>query len=277
MKKLLIFPVLLCSLYAFAQTKPAPKSAPVSKEDENIKKVTLDFVKAYASVASEKKDKKVFLDFFSKNASYNFVSRAIGAARVKNFTGSFDAMAEFLDGISTNEDFKINYKVPEGQIVRYKAVGDAGTATYVVEYETFNGGKLWTKGTETVSLLLRNEEGSWKVIYFNAIAIEDQKFQGNCICELFQSGNQNFLAKTTVPEGKEYSDKLNNFEFRGEGNDRMIRSGATVYRWLLSGEIKSTSADGQEITIGKAGDREMVIIEILKSIYADNCLDVKKR
>jgi hypothetical protein len=277
MKTFFVLPLLMFGLVLNAQTNKPGIKPTVNKEDEAIKKMTIDFVKAYASVASEKKDKTVFLNFFSKNASYNFVSRAIGAARVKNFTGTFEAMSQFLDGLSSNQDYKISYKVPEGQIIRFKAVGDAGTATYIVDYETFNSGKLWTKGTETVSLLFRNEEGSWKVIYFNAIAIEDQKFQGNCLCELFQSGGQNFLSKTTVPEGKEYSDKLNNFEFRGEGNDRMVRTGATTYRWLLSGEINTISATGEEQTIGKAGDKEMVILEIIKNMYSENCLDVKKR
>ncbi len=280
MKKLTILLFVLSAGLALAQPKkaPAPKSQALTPEDEEIKKVTLEFVRAYASVASEKKNKDVFLNFFSKNASNNFVSRGLGAAKVKNFEGSYDAMSEFLDGLIANEDYKINYNVPEGQIIRSKAIGDAGTSTYIVDYETFNAGKLWTKGTETVSLLFRKEGGQWKVIYFNAIAIEDQKFQGNCICEFFQAGgSQNYLTKTTVPEGKEYSDKLNNFEFKGEGNDRIVKSGANTYRWLLSGEIKSISPTGEEVIIGKAGDKEMVILEIIKNMYSNNCLEVRKR
>jgi hypothetical protein len=155
--------------------------------------------------------------------------------------------------------------------------------SYVVQFEIFKHGTLWSKGNETVTLTYLKTQGEWKITQYTFVSIEDEKLRGSCVCEAFKgkSGEQ-YVSKMAIPTGRSYLTNMTDFKFTEEKNgDKTIKAGKYMYRWNPQGEVWLRNFDlaGLELNetrLGDAADKKDVLKVILgKHLFVENCVDLK--
>lgn len=249
-------------------------------EKQKIKELIKSFAKAYEGI-TDANDSDVVLKYVSLNLrSTNVSANLFGKLSIEQ--GTYETFRDYLDKIRGADGLKIDYKIKD--IVNVEVRGNVASATYLVEYTFKKDGSLWNKGTETVSMAFTKEQNEWKIVFFNFIGIEDERNRGACLCELFVANTGNYVAKTVVPAGKSYSTTLNNFEFKNEGETRLIKIEGKVYEWSKEGDIRlrgginSRSNTDSEVLVSGAKTSEDAVKGIIsKVMFKDNCTEFAYR
>lgn len=250
-----------------------------------IKKNLMEFAEAYSKLGDTKNVEAV-MKHMAKDVTSTLVTFNI-SDRGSVLNSDYEGFLSYLIKITRTEGLKINYAVKE--VLKNEVKGSIGVIIYVVEYEITKDKEVWSKGTETVSMVFRNENqtGDWKIAHYSVIGTEDERIKGVCSCELYKSStgvnSGNYLVKTIVPSGKNYSTLVSNFEFTyqnqgGGDGERLIMVGDNTYKWTQTGDIFKVNKDGsQGVLVSKShpNDEVLAIMSILKSdVYADNCTNI---
>jgi len=274
------------TVYAQKNTTEEDKQKATSKAAEAIIKNNLmEFAAAYSKLGNTK-DVKSVMTHMAKDVSSTLVTFNI-SDRGSVINSDYEGFFSYLTKIVRTDGLKINYAVKE--ILKNEVKGAIGVIIYVVEYEITKDKETWSKGTETVSMVFRNEQqtGEWKIAHYSVIGTEDERIKGICSCELYKSStgvnSGNYLVKTIVPSGKNYTTVVSNFEFLyqnqgGQTGERTVRVGDTTYIWLQTGDIFKQNADGTQgklVIKSHPNDEVLVILSILKGdVYAENCTNI---
>ena len=120
----------------------------------------------------------------------------------------------------------------------------------------------------------------WKIVHYAILQIEDEKLKGTCLCEIFLEegdGDGEVVTKTTIPAGRSYSKKFNNFEFRTTEAEWVIREGENSFKRRRNGELVQLKGE-EEIKLGIASSKkEAVLIILQKQLYPDSCARLKTK
>ncbi|WP_291726054.1 nuclear transport factor 2 family protein [Bernardetia sp.] len=250
-----------------------------------IKKNLMEFAAAYSKLG-ETKDVKAVMQHMAKDVTSTLVTFNI-SDRGSVLNSDYEGFYSYLTKIVRTDGLKINYDVTE--ILRNDVRGSIGIIVYLVEYEITKNKEIWSKGTETVSMVFRNDKrtGEWKIAHYSVIGTEDERIKGVCSCELYKSStginSGNYLVKTIVPSGKNYSTMVSNFEFvyenpDGKGGKRTVRVGDNMYSWTQTGDIFRLADDGTQgdlVAKSHPNDEVLAIMSILKyDIYSENCTNI---
>ena len=256
---------------AFAQDDAAEK-----KRIEGIVKA---FAKEYEGITKASSTEKL-LSFVAPNLrSTNVMASVTGRMNVTN--ADFNDFAGYLDQLRGDKGLKMTYKIKD--ILDVNVRGNVASVVYTVDYSNKKDSYLLSKGQENVTMTLYKKGDVWKIVHFNFVNIEDEKEHGPCLCELFVASTGNYVAKTIVPGGKSYQTIMNNFEFRKEGKERMIRIEGNIYKWADGGDVSLVSAsssreNASKAVLGNGATPEEAIMIIIENVmYKDNCTDFKVR
>ena len=294
--KLLLALLLTFSYSIFSSASYAQKTTSKITEEEKqkardkaaevvIKKNLMEFAAAYSKLG-DTKDVKAVMEHMAKDVTSTLVTFNI-SDRGSVLNSDYEGFLGYLTKIVRTEGLKINYSIKD--VLRNEVKGSIGVIVYVVEYEITKDKETWSKGTETVSMVFRNEQSSneWKIAHYSVIGTEDERIKGVCSCELYKSStgvnSGNYLVKTIVPSGKNYSTLVSNFEFMyenqgGQSGERTIRVGDNMYEWAQTGEIFKQKADGTQgdlVAKSHPNDEVLAIMSVLKyDIYSQNCTNI---
>jgi hypothetical protein len=262
-------------------TKKAQKVevAKQPNEEAELRKQFGEFINAYSNLETTK-DKFAVLKHMAKEVQSTIVFFYVGG-RANTIVGDYAGFSSFMDKIINTQGLVIKYEVT--RVPRVYVSGEQGVVVYIVEYDVQKNGSSWSKGNETVTLTYKKLHGEWKILQYSIVNIEDEKLRGACLCELYGDGTGDYVAKTTIPNGRTYDTDLNTFEFTKLGDDRIIKSGKNVYRWDKDGSIflRENALPGvqaKEIKVGQAdtfNKQDVISLILRKHVYAETCTDIK--
>lgn len=254
--------------------------APCVKAQDNDEKSAIrkeletfirSFEKDYVNFPKNR-DKEALFKYFSPEVTSNiFVFNISGKSRVTNSSlKGFDA---YLSSLLRSPKVDLKYSV---QNIAYTHLAEqTATLVYTVDYETKEEKGIWVKGKETVSMALEKEEGDWKIVHYGILQVEDEKLKGTCLCELFVAEGEDgeVISKTTIPVGRTYSTKFDNFEFRNTGKDQLIKVEDVIFKRSSSGELFVVELQSdKEVSVGVTGSKKETVLTILRDyLYKDTC------
>ncbi|MCS6967496.1 MAG: hypothetical protein RMJ44_03640 [Cytophagales bacterium] len=251
--------------------------------ESELKKLTIAFVDSYSKFI-QTKDKASVLRFVHEKVSSSLFNASV-SGKYRNFTSDYQGLDEHLNRIAKDENFNYVYKLTG--IVAEHSSDEFGSVVYTADYQTERDGAVWEKGSEQVTLVFKKFNDGWKIIYYNSVNIENEKLRGDCSCEIFESKPGNFVTKTLLPSGRDYTEDLQNFEFLQKPEGRIIRAGNQVYNWSEEGEIsyipqqsgKPTTVSPTTIKLSTpVAEKEQAVILILREVnYKENCANIKVR
>jgi hypothetical protein len=260
---------------------PLMAGYPKDEEEEykNLHKQFENFVTAYSNI-QKSKDKQSVLQYMSKEVKATFILFDIANNSNIKYTNikSFEA---HLEDLITSDEIEIKYHVTE--MLREYIQTKFAVVSYVVQFEIYKHGNLWSKGNETVTLTYAKIQNDWKIAQYTFVSIEDEKLRGSCVCEAFKgkSGEQ-FVSKMAIPTGRSYVTNMTDFKFTEESNgDKTIKAGKYMYRWNKQGEVwlrnfDQSGAELNETRLGEGADKKDVLKVILgKHLFVENCVDLK--
>ena len=246
--------------------------AAIKKE---LEKLTNEFAETFAKLPTTKNVASV-LKYFSKDARSNiFTFNISGKSRVQN--GDLSGFEAYMGNIIRSNGILIGYDIDK--INGIHVSGKNATVNYLVKYETKVPNGIWVKGTENVNLAFEKRGDRWLIVHYTIVQFEDEKLKGTCLCELFigEADDAEVVAKTTIPSGRSYSTKFDNFEFKTVGGDWVIKVNERVYKRLKTGSLIAMQ-DGEEVQIGIADSKkETVLLIISDDLYGDSCAKLKTR
>lgn len=250
----------------------AQETAP---EKEVLEARLNSFVGAYQNLTSTK-NKQAVLEHFHPDASSNiYVFNISGKSRVGN--SNLQGFEGYMDNLLRSSNILNVYQlVGEPTINQF---GDIATVTYKVNYEIKIEDGIWVKGNEVVTLAMEKVDGKWLIVHYNIVQIEDEKLKGTCICELFvgEGEDAEVVSKTTVPSGRSYTSKFDNFIFRTtENGEWVIKSPTRTFRRLATGQLVESLSDGETVVLGIPNSKKETVLMILeKGIYNESCARIK--
>jgi hypothetical protein len=255
------------------------EKAKAPKEEAELRTIFGEFINAYATLETHK-DKFSVLKHMAKEVQSTIIFFYVGG-RANTIVGDYAGFSTFMDKLINTQGLSIKYEVVK--VPRIYVSGGRGVVVYVVEYDVQKNGSSWSKGNETVTLTYKKIGGEWKILQYSIVNIEDEKLRGACICELYGDGTGDYVAKTTIPNGRTYDTDLNTFEFTKIGEDRIIKTAKGAYRWDKDGtvflrESALPGVNAKETFLGKAAtfDKKDVLTMILKKhIYVETCTEIK--
>lgn len=248
-------------------------------DEATLRKDFETFIDAYANL-EKTKDKTAVLKYLSKDVQSTIIYFYIGG-RANTIVGDYASFSSFMDKLINTQGLQIKYQVVK--VPRLYVSGERGVVVYVVEYDVQKNGTSWSKGNETVTLTYKKIAGEWKIIQYSIVNIEDEKLRGACLCEIYGDGTGDYVAKTTIPNGRTYDTDLTTFEFTKINEERIIKTGKYAYRWDKDGSIflrenALPNIEAKEIKIGMGDtfEKKSVLTLILKKhLYSETCTDIK--
>ncbi|MCI4666574.1 MAG: nuclear transport factor 2 family protein [Bacteroidia bacterium] len=229
------------------------------------------FEKDYVSFPKSK-DKEALFSYFAPEVTSNiFVFNISGKSRVTNSSlKGFDA---YLSSLLRAPKVDLKYNINN---IAFTHIADqTATLVYTVDYETKEDKGIWVKGKETVSMALEKSKEDWKIVHYTILQVEDEKLKGTCLCELFVAEGEDgeVIAKTTIPVGRTYNTKFDNFEFKMSGKDQLIKVGDVIFKRASTGELFVVELKSdKEVSVGVTGSKKETVLTILRDyLYKESC------
>lgn len=281
MNKFLLRLTIILGLLSFlAAPQITAQSLGQNDTEALLKQYAREFCESYSNLPTTKDPSSVLRHVSKKARSAIFYFSM--ADNVRNFTSSYDGFSKYMESVAKNDGMTIKYEVDE--FLRVQVDSNVASTVFVVEYELQEQGGFHAKGTEIVNFAWKKQaSGDWKVVYFTVMGIEDEKLRGTCLCEVFASRGQDFVVRTTVPNGRSYNNGFHEFSTTKVGTDTYIKAPDNVYFkltatgevWELAPDEKPNQAEMVK-RIGRANEVKGAILLIVKShIYPDNCTSIK--
>lgn len=232
------------------------------------------FAEAYQGLPQTKNVENV-LKYFSKDATSNiFVFNISGKSRVQNYV-SVTGFEAYMNKIIASEGIVFKYEVTD--IVDITIGDGIASMVYKVDYEIKEKDGLWVKGKETVTLALEKKKTNWLIQHYTFIQMEDEKLKGTCLVEMFvgDTNAEAIVTRTVVPNGRSYSSKFDNFEFRSIEGDWVIKVQENLYKRLKTGPLFEIGEDGENEIGTPNSKKETIMMIIEKSLYSEGCARLK--
>lgn len=235
-----------------------------------------NFAKDYVNLPKSKNIQSL-LKYFDERSKSNIFSFGIsGQARVTN--SDIPGFEAYLKSLIRATDISLTYDIQD--VYFTYTTPTFASLTYSLNYETKEKDGIWVKGVETVMMALEKSNDAWKIVHYSIVQIEDEKLKGTCLCEIFLSEEEDgeVVTKTTIPAGRSYSKKFNNFEFKTIEGEWLIRSGESSFKRRRNGEMVALDGE-EEVKLGIANSRREAVLVILQErTYAESCarLQTKK-
>ncbi|MEM7657921.1 MAG: hypothetical protein AAF399_17480 [Bacteroidota bacterium] len=269
--------ILLIALFVLGLVPPQESFAQDEKATQTELEAFLDnFAKDYANLPKSKNIQSL-LKYFDEKAKSNIFSFGIsGQSRVSN--SDIPGFESYLKSIIRASEINLTYDIQD--IYHTYTTSTFASLSYSLNYETKETNGIWVKGVETVMMALEKSNDQWKIVHYSIIQVEDEKLKGTCLCEIFltEEADGEVVTKTTIPDGRSYSKKFNNFEFKTIEGEWLIRAGDDSFKRRANGEMVMLNGE-EETKLGIANSRREAVLIILKErIYADSCarLQTKK-
>lgn len=243
-------------------------------ERQVLENMLMDFAEAYESLPETKNVESV-LKYFSKDATSNiFVFNISGKSRVQNFK-TIVGFEAYMNKIIASEGIVFKYDITD--IVDVTVGEGIASVVYKVDYEIKETDGLWVKGKETVTLALEKKKGNWVIEHYTFIQMEDEKLKGTCLVEMFvgDTNAESIVTRTVVPNGRAYSSKFDNFEFRSIEGDWVIKVQDNLYKRLKTGPLYQISEEGEEELGAPTSKKATIMMIIEDSLYKDSCARLK--
>ena len=199
------------------------------KPETEIDNTVRDFAKAYENV-TKTRDKESVLKYLSKDLFSTIVKSNV----VDNFgliQSSYSDFEGYLDQLLRTDGVSMKYQIND--ILRSKVRGKTGVVVCDVSVAVSSKGAVWSKGSEITTFTLKKFKDGWKILYFNVISLDEEQNKGTCLVQIYTSNNNNYVAKTIVPDGDSYKTNLNTFEFN-KGSAGLIyinMDSESTYSW----------------------------------------------
>lgn len=247
----------------------------VNSDEEAIRGTLTAFIEAYQALTTTKNKQAVLQHFHPEATSNIFVFNISGKSRVLNSnTRGFSA---YMDNLLRSPNILNTYELSGEPLIHQN--GNVATATYEVNYEIKEEDGIWVKGDEVVTLAMEKEGDRWLIVHYSIVQIEDEKLKGACLCELFvgEGDEAEVVSKTTVPSGRSYSTKFDNFVFRTtEAGDWIIKSPSRTFKRLKTGQLVEMTEDGESAELGIPQNKKETVLMILsEGLYTDSCARIK--
>ncbi|MFK7970592.1 MAG: hypothetical protein AB8F95_09500 [Bacteroidia bacterium] len=272
--------VVFTLLSAFSLSQLTAQNLGQNDTESMLKQYVNEFCTAYSNLP-ETKDPSTVMRHISKNAKSAIFYFSM-AEKVRNFTSSYDGFAKYMDHVAKSEGMTVSYKVKD--FLRVRVDSNIATTVFEVDYELEEEGGFHAKGSEIVNFAWKKQKsGDWQIVYFTVMGIEDEKLRGTCLCEIFGSRGQDFVVRTTVPNGRSYDNGFHEFETNKIGSDTYLKAPdgtffkltATGEVWELAPDTKPTQAEMVK-RLGRAKEVKGAILMIVKShIYPDRCTKIE--
>lgn len=261
---------LVFAFWSALLTQPLALQAQAQDDIEaELKAIVENFAKDYVGLPETKNANRV-IGYMDEKLEYSiFVLTISGSSRFQQ--GTYNNFATYVQYLIRTDLEVLRYDVSNIHVSQYSETN--GTVTYNVNYETKEADGLWVKGKETVTMAMEKKNGDWKVVYYNIVQVEDEKYKGTCLCEIFasQAEGGEIVVKTTIPSGRSYTTHFDNFEFRSSNGETMIKTSDSVFRRLASGKVVAVEAD-EEIELGMAQNKRDIVLTIVREyLYKDSC------
>ena len=271
-----IFLVLVLMLPALVQAQDEQ----MKKAEDILKENVISFAAAYATLP-ETRDVKSVLDFMNpRYQSVMFYFNVSDKTRM-NMSG-YDGFERYLTRIAQTPGMRVKYDIQDFLYVYVKE--NVGTTVFTVNYELEEENGFHVRGHETVTMGWKKYGEAWQIVHFTVLGTEDEKLRGSCLCEIFASRGQDYVVRTTVPDGKSYTTGFTEFSTNKVGTDTYIQtSDGAVFKmngagevWQMEGDSARASEMMEARRLGSANEIKGAMLLIVKSyIYPDNCTNIK--
>jgi len=246
-------------------------SAQHEKDEATIRKQITNFTSAFSEFTA-KKDKNVVLRLMTPDASANITYIDLN----NNVRSRYYNYASFVN--------RLDAFIASGQVKRYsntvihsvKVNGNIGVVSLSNNVSLNQGSETLLKGSQIATFVMKKINNLWKIHSYSLTETTDEKYKGDCYCDLFSKGTSDYASKVKVPTGSNYTDNLDIFSFRQESNNTYIIVGDKNYKWVENINIYTLDESGQTVRLlGKARNQQEAVIVILKNdLYMENCTNV---
>lgn len=250
------------------------QSSPDLSEKE-LEKTVQNYYQAFSAFTKGETGKENLLKFIAKKATYNL--NFFGADhRYSRLVGQFDDLANRFDYF-INHNITINFNIQN--ILATRIRGNIGVVSLLVEEEQKFHGETLIKSTQQSTLVLKYFGAIWKVLDISGSILEDERFKGNCACEIYRNSAQTnrIILKVSAPFVNNYNTNYHFVEIEdtGKGN-RMINAEDHLFQWAKNGDIKAYSGNNDKgVALGSADNINAAIeLVVLNSLYTSNCKDL---
>ena len=269
MKKPILY--LFIGFFFISQPLFSQKTDSLINEVDSIKKTIYALANDYMNLGKTRDVQSVLkyytADYTADRASYKITGK------LERDNGDVNSLRKVLLRLSVLENPIIRYDIKD--LYKVGIAGGYGYAVYFADFTASNGDKLVARGSEIQMLLLRKENGKWKVAISDILNLVVEQEKGNCGCAIFSGSPNEYLTKVQRPNGRQYDEALDNFLFRQtpNGNWKVIVNGEDSYTWLTQKDLYFAYGDKQnQRLLGREMSQKGIVYLILKEdLYKNNC------
>ncbi|MBX2843389.1 MAG: nuclear transport factor 2 family protein [Flammeovirgaceae bacterium] len=244
-------------------------------EEDALASLVKESSKALADYQSTK-NKTGVLKYFHEKMVIDFTFISVNG-RVRNERISYEEFSTHLD-VFSHERMGRTHDI---EVFKTFVNQDIGVVNYTEDYEVTFGEEVLTKGSQVITATAKKFGNTWKIIRITVVEMESEKFKGSCLCELYEgtSATGNFITKTTVPGGKNYTSNMNHFTVVKKNRGTvLINMDGENFIWennLNIFEAKEDGSKGKKIGIGTNSNE--VIQSLIKFEFSEQCTDLVLR
>lgn len=215
-------------------------------------------------------DLKNTLSYFSDNAVINITTLTLEEKKYKEvltkeeYKGLYEVM--YKENILREYDLKIH---------EIKIQNKVAIAFFMLNYSLVNSntGKVLSKGTEFLTATFVTKNNSWKLIELNVTDIENEKYQGECSCEVLSNDKTGgVVARVVFPKGDRIQKDLNNVYRKKVNNRDLFMVQGNKFEWTPDLEVLVLDQKLNVIEkINTAKTYENVVEVIIAYLYKNEC------
>ncbi|MEN7548339.1 hypothetical protein AAG747_10500 [Rapidithrix thailandica] len=194
--------------------------------------------------------------------------------KIRKEQNTYEDLKEQLSNLARNELTTVHNITVSDIFVQAK---DVGIIRFTDTYEHKYKGKLMQKGTQLVTATAKKQKEGWRILYMSIVEVENEKLLSICPCQLFegQGSEDDFVTKTTIPQGTTTKDIMESFVFRNNQKHRYIRAGEDIFTWTAKNDVWTINGEGAKLhKVGKAESKAEAIQLILQKKYTENCINI---
>lgn len=208
---------------------------------------------------------------------YVFTETYIGlTGRSSRVEGKISDFRNSIKGILSEENVQLNLKIEKLNEIAQDEIYGTISATLSVDL-VVDGKQLEKNGFNVTMTAIKNKLGKWRFIQGDIVRKLEKREAGNCVCYFYER-NDDFVTELIYPIGFDYRRILDDFKFRGDKNDRYIKTGYRQFAWDKDGAIKEIYLEeGEKPSVGLADEKKEAIMVILNNIYSDECISIISR
>ncbi|MCB0516363.1 MAG: hypothetical protein R2798_05125 [Chitinophagales bacterium] len=187
----------------------------------------------------------------------------------------YNDFKNMIDGYANTTGLVVNYRVTN--FLKTVSKNNWGLTIAECEYDVTRNGVKEYSAREIQSISMLKKEGTWKIVLNQTTKFIDEVFKGDCLCEIFTSSSNNYVAKVTYPAGGELKDKLYSVGISAlDSGRKQIVADEQYYTWNSNTSKTERIAMGNILSknLGNASDQSSAILEVIKDLTNTHCAKV---